>query len=98
MAVSGITAESKALDRIRWKLLKRLYEALDVPPDSGKHVKIQGWSGGQPKEVEVDDGRCLVIMTKAQAKKGGLKPCNNDQDLCIWDPVTGRIVCTDDPE
>jgi hypothetical protein len=98
MAAPDTTPEKKKLDSFRWKLLKRLYEALDVPPDPGKHVKIQGWSGGQPKEVEVADGRCLVVMTKAQARKSGLKTCNNDQDLCIWDPVTGQIVCTDDPD
>ena len=82
---------------IREKLKKRLDKALDGVPsgDPTKTVVITSWTG---TAVTVADGLCLVILTKKAAKSNGLVTCNNDWDLCIWDPVTGQIRCTDAPE
>ena len=81
---------------IKEKLKKKLDKALDGPPgDPTKSVTIKSWTG---KEVTVTDGFCLVILSKKAAKSNGLVTCNNDWDLCIWDPVTGQVRCTDSPE
>lgn len=87
---------------IREKLKKKLDKALaeDVSVDPAMRVGITSWNGTAPQATTrwVEDQFCLVILTKKEAKRIGLSPCNNDWDLCIWDPVTGRIVCTDTPE
>lgn len=87
---------------VREKFKKRFDKAFDGPvsPDTTRKVAITGRVGDTPtpKTLTVQDQFCFVVMTKAQAKANGLRTCNNDTDLCIWDPVTGRVHCTDDAE
>lgn len=88
-------------DEIRKKLKDKIDKALDDPASSvPRTVTITGWKGPatQPTQVTVrlEDPFCKVILTKKEAKRLELKCCNSDWDLCIWDPVTGEIRCTDD--
>jgi hypothetical protein len=83
---------------IRDKLKKKFDDVFDeeVTLDPTRIVTIKGWVGTQLKEVMVAGPLCLVVLTKKQAKELELTDRNSDWDLCIWDPVTGTIRCTQD--
>ena len=92
-------------DQVHKKLKEELDEKLKgqkplpiFTPPAHARVTITGLvqKVGGPRTVELDQEFCLVILPKKVAKHYGMVDCNSDWDLCIWDPVTGDIRCTQD--
>jgi hypothetical protein len=91
------------------KMLDKTLERPHVYPtdtpvlvDTANPVAIEGKlrckEGGKARSVKVHFGEnhlCLVLLPKPVARTYGLWPCNSPGDLCIWDPVTGEVHCTD---
>lgn len=97
------SVQTRTPEQVHKRLKERLDEKLSeqkplesfAPPEharvtiTGRVKKLDG-----PQTVELDEQFCLVILPKKVAKHYGMVDSNSDWDLCIWDPVTGSVRCT----
>jgi hypothetical protein len=85
----------------------RLIDVLsEVHPRFGESSNAPGFASG-PSTVKGElDGKpftatfgekdvFLVVLPKPVAKTVGLSPTNRPGAICVWDPVTGEIYCSD---
>lgn len=87
--------------KLQEELGKKLKGQTPLPsfaPPAHPRVTITGLvqKVGGPRTVELDREFCLVVLPKKVAKHYEMVDRNSEWDLCIWDPVTGDIRCTQD--
>lgn len=97
------SVQARTPDKVHQKLKEELdtkllgHTALGsfTPPEHAR-VTITGrvQKLGGPQTVKLNEEFCLVILPKKVAKHYGMADCNCEWDLCIWDPVTGEVRCT----